>query len=469
MKLYKNIFLLFYILLLTNSLFSMESDPHKPLNLTNNKTSEEKLHDILNLIDYKEKCAIGKILDTNESPKISNFDNNDDYHQNLLTPQEPPLYKCNGSPTEEILRLFPLGFPRELMTAMQCFENPQRFIKANKQVPNKFLLFGKPGTGKSFFVEQIHKIFQLPFIYLKAGDLENEFYGRSSKMITQILNTRDKNGRVTLVFVDEVDGISLQRDKRTSRPARATLTSLLSELQKNSGNPLLCVFVATNDKDSLDKAFLDRFNQNIIEFKSMSNEEHIKLVQRTFENLPIQDKLQATKTFIAASKGINRRNITEAINTADACVFSEQGENYILTIHDLLHFVNRNKKNSHEHFGKRAINFAHYSLPYISLIHGIIGSAGNLTQLALNVTQFAIHMIDRNQNKIQSLQNKRHQRTLEIYDRELQLEVLDQTVDTNKASGKMRPVLYEIKKNENITYEEAASAIKPSSNSCTII
>ena len=300
--------------------------------------------------------------------------------------KQPEIYISRQSPQNEITHFFPQDFPLEFHIAMQCFIDPKPFIKENKKVPNKFLLFGRPGTGKSYFVELIHKIFQLPLISVKAGDLEDRFYGESSKRITELLNTRDPQGRVQLIFIDEIDAIAQPRNEHSSYASRSLLNSLLVEIQNQTGDPSVCIFVATNDKDSLDEAFLSRFKQNFIEFKDMTDIERTNLVENLLENVVVQDKFKSIKTISESSKGLSRRDIAEAIHTAETWLFTQNGL-YSLNCKDILYFINRNTKNGALSFEKKIKRFVISSLPYINFTHGMTGiiiSISQITRYALN-------------------------------------------------------------------------------------
>ncbi|MFA6066660.1 MAG: AAA family ATPase [Candidatus Babeliaceae bacterium] len=359
----------------------------------NNGDQLQKLCDTVACISDKMDTIVGQTI-MNHVAQSRNAHSYGD--SNFFVIREPDEYERDMSPCDEIAQFFPQEFPLEFQIAMQCFMDPQPFIEEHKKVPNKFLLYGRPGVGKSYFVELIHKIFQLPLISIKAGDLEDRFYGESSKRITQLLNTRDHNGRVLLIFIDEVDAIAQPRNADLPGVHRSSLNSLLVEIQKHSGDPSVCIFVATNDKNSLDEAFLSRFKQSCIEFKDMAQAERTMLVENLLKYTVIQYKSKAIKEISDASKGLSKRDIAEAIQTADAWLFAHRDTMDCLTSKDVLHFINRNKTNGAISLDSKIKKFVISYLPYVNFTNGAI-------LIILNMHSIVAYIIKHHSNQVNLL------------------------------------------------------------------
>src|SRR5919202_7120183 len=72
------------------------------------------------------------------------------------------------------------------------------------------LLIGPPGVGKTSFVHALAKQFNYDLIELNASD--NRKREDLENRIIPILNNASLLGRATLLFLDEIDGISGRQD-----------------------------------------------------------------------------------------------------------------------------------------------------------------------------------------------------------------------------------------------------------------
>lgn len=292
----------------------------------------------------------------------------------VMEPKSRTSLDSLHSPAQLIAQKFPQEFPHSFQIALSFFEDPYHFDRTSAKIPNKFLLSGPPGCGKSFLVELLSQQYQLPIIYLKATDLEDRFYGESSRKITEFFKYRDLKGRPVILFIDEIDAIACQRNGSMSQTGRSTLNALLVELQRNSFDRSMFIFVATNNKDVLDAAFLNRFEGQCIEMSPMNYHERLSLIKDLLSNYNMYDEQIIT---IAANKsaGLSRRALATAIESSYTWFIYKRKTNSGLsyTANDILLFISKaqiDNKSSWRAFAKEFIDKSSKCLTYTNLVLG---------------------------------------------------------------------------------------------------
>ena len=145
---------------------------------------------------------------------------------------------------------------KELMEAILNPIEHKGISKAYNIKPTKgILLFGPPGTGKTLMMRAISKEIRARFIYVKSSTIISSKSGDSSKALSKIFSEA-RSHTPTVLFFDEIDGISAKRSESTGEASRELLSSLLAELdgfQKIDG---VVVVGATNTPNLIDRAIL---------------------------------------------------------------------------------------------------------------------------------------------------------------------------------------------------------------------
>uniref|UniRef100_A0A7S3PHZ1 Vesicle-fusing ATPase n=1 Tax=Aplanochytrium stocchinoi TaxID=215587 RepID=A0A7S3PHZ1_9STRA len=107
---------------------------------------------------------------------------------------------------------------------------PQLF--KGKRVPWKgVLLFGPPGTGKTYMAQALSEEAEVNFVSISASDIVSKWQGESEKAVKSLFEEAKKSKKPTVIFIDEVDSIGGSRDKKTGSNAEAS-RRLLTELLK---------------------------------------------------------------------------------------------------------------------------------------------------------------------------------------------------------------------------------------------
>ena len=121
------------------------------------------------------------------------------------------------------------------------------------------LLYGVPGTGKTYVARALAGELKAKFYVIKSSDLISKFVGDTELRIKQLFEEVRKDP-LAVIFIDEIDAITPDRSKQDLKDYdNKMVNALLQEIDgfssKDSENVLLFLG-ATNRPYSMDSAFL---------------------------------------------------------------------------------------------------------------------------------------------------------------------------------------------------------------------
>ncbi|EDR29570.1 vacuolar protein sorting-associating protein 4A, putative [Entamoeba dispar SAW760] len=139
---------------------------------------------------------------------------------------------------------------------------PQLFTDKRKPWTG-ILLFGPPGTGKSFLAKAVATEADSTFYSVSASSLLSKYLGESEKMVKELFETARKN-KPSIIFVDEVDSLCSSRGDGETEASRRVKTEFLVQMN-GVGNSMEGVLMlgATNIPWQLDTAIRRRFEKRI--------------------------------------------------------------------------------------------------------------------------------------------------------------------------------------------------------------
>lgn len=189
-----------------------------------------------------------------------------------------------------------LDFAKQrLQLIIEVYKNPKKCQIYGVKIPKTVLFEGPPGVGKTMvaraFSNELSALTKNTwgFERLNASEFNQSTLGKGATLLTQRFDEAFKNSPCVLFF-DEVDSIAGIDRSNTRYDAgnenKRVLNCLLELINKlEMTNKAVILIAATNLPDSLDKAFLDRFQERIV-FKNPDPTERTKIFQHLFDRVP---------------------------------------------------------------------------------------------------------------------------------------------------------------------------------------
>ena len=133
-------------------------------------------------------------------------------------------------------------------------------LKINPPFINKILCSGAPGTGKTKFAKELARILNWPIKIVNYSEIIDSKLGATNKNLERLF--QEYNRSQTILFFDELDGISTKRTNQKDLYEMARLTTTLLKCLDNL-NPQTIFIGATNLVKMLDQALLRRIDYHI--------------------------------------------------------------------------------------------------------------------------------------------------------------------------------------------------------------
>lgn len=133
--------------------------------------------------------------------------------------------------------------------------DPERFRRLGIEPPRGLLLFGPPGTGKTFVIRALAHEAGAAFFAVKGAELLDKFVGESERGVREVF-ARARAAAPSILFFDELDALAPVRGRSTTSVTDSVVAALLTELDGVAERGDIVVIGATNRKDLIDPALL---------------------------------------------------------------------------------------------------------------------------------------------------------------------------------------------------------------------
>jgi len=127
------------------------------------------------------------------------------------------------------------------------------------------LLYGPAGTGKTLLAAAAAGSLKATFFNVSADKVLSKYFGESSRLIAALYEVALERAPA-IVFIDEMDALTLSRSGDLSEASRRTLSTLLSQMdgfKNKKSDRLVLTLAATNAPWDMDTAALSRFSRRI--------------------------------------------------------------------------------------------------------------------------------------------------------------------------------------------------------------
>lgn len=228
-----------------------------------------------------------------------------------------------GFPLLEIQH-FDLDFD-DLILSSQTISQLERIIREfkdadilatyNLHYKKKILLCGQPGTGKTFSVQIVSSLLNIPLIYIRFDAIISSYLGETAGNLRKVFDFIE-NGTWVVLF-DEFDIIGKNRDDAHEHgEIKRVVNNFLQMLDNFKGDSIL--FAATNHQNMLDSAIWRRFDA-VIEYEIPDEAIRQQLFERYLRPIKRDKKIDLSHA-AKASQGLSPADIEmiaiEAMKTA---------------------------------------------------------------------------------------------------------------------------------------------------------
>ncbi len=167
----------------------------------------------------------------------------------------------SGTPKRALERmvLWPVKYP-------EFFQKDSLLTQTNKGI----LLYGPPGSGKTFWAKSLAKECKIPFLHVKPSTLLNKYVGETEHLINGLFSLATKL-KSCVIFLDEIDSLLGARTSHESSHSRHMKNQFMLNWDGFQNGGQVIVIGATNRPFDIDDAVIDRFSRRIfVDFPNKS-------------------------------------------------------------------------------------------------------------------------------------------------------------------------------------------------------
>lgn len=145
---------------------------------------------------------------------------------------------------------------RKMVEMIQLpLEASETFSRLGISAPKGVLLYGPPGCSKTLTAKALATESGLNFLAVKGPEIFSKYVGESERAIRDIFR-KARAAAPSIIFFDEIDALSPDRDGPSTSAAGHVLTSLLNEIDGVEELKGVVIVGATNRPDEIDPALL---------------------------------------------------------------------------------------------------------------------------------------------------------------------------------------------------------------------
>lgn len=145
---------------------------------------------------------------------------------------------------------------KKLVEVVQLpLEAADTFQKLGVKAPKGVLLYGPPGCSKTLTAKALATESGLNFLAVKGPEIFNKYVGESERTIREIFR-KARAASPAIIFFDEIDAISGDRENSSTSASQHVLTSLLNEIDGVEELNGVVIVAATNRPTDIDSALL---------------------------------------------------------------------------------------------------------------------------------------------------------------------------------------------------------------------
>ncbi len=217
------------------------------------------------------------------------------------------LYEKQGP--ESLLRNFtrrgagPELQPDDFVHIVDQYERLQRYLKAvirGRRQGVNILLYGPPGTGKTELVRTLSEQLALDLFEVKFANATGEAMDGDERFSAYLISQQIlKASSQAVILFDEIEDVFTYREQKGQK---AWINNILEQ------NPRPTFWIS-NDIDSMDKAYLRRFDL-LIRMPELNEDTRYVMVQRALMGLNVREEWMRE---LASKKGLQPAHLSRAV------------------------------------------------------------------------------------------------------------------------------------------------------------
>jgi SpoVK/Ycf46/Vps4 family AAA+-type ATPase len=222
----------------------------------------------------------------------------------------------------------------QLEQIIREFKDADILSTYNLQYKKKILLCGKPGTGKTFSVQIISSILNIPLVYIRFDSIISSYLGETAGNLRKVFDFIEQG--TWIVLFDEFDIIGKNRnDSHEHGEIKRVVNNFLQMLDNLKSESI--IFAATNHQNILDPAIWRRFD-DVIYYDLPNDEIRNKLFDNYLKSMK-RDKNININLFSKMTKGLSPADIK--MITEEAMKIAIINSNSMITINEIEIAVNK--------------------------------------------------------------------------------------------------------------------------------
>lgn len=185
------------------------------------------------------------------------------------------------------------------------------------------LLFGAPGTGKSYIGSALAQLRNMEFLSVKGPELLSKYIGQSEKAVRDIFDKADMK-KPCILFFDEFDSLAPKRGHDSTGVTDRVVNQLLVRLDGAEGGAKGPVIAATSRPDLIDSALLrpGRLDQHI--FCPLPDaEDRYSILQTLAQTLELADDVDL-ENIALRTEGFSPADLKSLLVTAQLTSLEKQ-------------------------------------------------------------------------------------------------------------------------------------------------
>jgi len=198
---------------------------------------------------YKAKHQIGRPKLATEVRKIT-----------IFTPLIESINRTLGEIFGQMDKTVNPIFKKDITRRIKQISTSTKNIQKNKGYFQNVLLEGPGGVGKTMIAKKIARDSNMNYVMMSGGDLAQ--YIARGEHVSELNKLMGSIHSPTVLFIDEAEGLCMNRDQLKGEPQRM---ELLNTFLNHTGteSKKIMIILATNRKQDIDPAILDRMDHKI--------------------------------------------------------------------------------------------------------------------------------------------------------------------------------------------------------------